>query len=138
MRQGHWKRKRLRQRRAERIARGIPERRRLKAVRVDTGAIPVPQWAIDRRIRDTSWSANHVWLRRGDAEELAKQDRELGGEPQLTETEYRRCKICKRLLLGEDAAALRGLAAASVTGDQLPCGSECLEAAREHRWRRAI
>ena len=36
--------------------------------------------------------------------------------------------------IGEDAAARRQMDESTMTGRQLPCGSECIEASKDKRW----
>lgn len=97
----------------------------------------MPAWAVERCVRGLSRSATRIWLRPRDAAFLARLDREAGGTPDLVEMEVRYCPVCDRPLLGEDAAARRILEESSMTARQRPCGSECLEAAEDRRWRAA-
>ena len=83
----------------------VPVRRR--AYRVEITAIPMPQWAIDKSLKAVSSSDTHVWLRsRSDAKRLAASDKWKGGAGSIDVMEYRRCLVCKRLLLGREAAEM--------------------------------
>lgn len=135
MRAGHYRRRALRARRAERAARGIKERRQRMVWRVEVTAIAVPAWARARALRGLTSGEAYLWLRRGDAKMLERLDREAGGEPMVIEAEFRRCKICWRPLLGDDAAARRAQELGGATADQLPCGPECYDASKDKRWR---
>ena len=122
----------------ERLAsREIAATRRRFVVQVTLDAIHVPLWAVERRVKGLSRSASRIWLRPRDAHFLARLDREAGGEPDLIEMELRYCPVCQRPLLGEDAAARRTLEESSRTARQRPCGTECLEAEQDKRWRAA-
>lgn len=106
---------------------------RIHAVRIT--AIPMPEWARARRIPHLSFSESFVWLRPKDAWLLLRLDRDAGGSPYAMESEYRRCPVCWRPLVGDDARLRRQLDESCQTGRQLPCGSECLDAAKDGRWR---
>lgn len=128
-------RRRLRrERRQELRAKGIKATRvrRIHAVRIT--AIPMPAWAEKRRIQHLSFSDSFVWLRPRDAYLLMRLDRDAGGAPYSAEMELRFCPVCHRPLVGDDARARRDLDESCRTGRQLPCGSECLDAARDGRW----
>lgn len=125
-------------RKAERRAlldRGIrPARvRRIFCVRLEGYAMP--EWAGAERIAGLTWSETTVWLRRRQARYLAREAEEAGGRATLVEAEFRRCEVCHRPLLGEDAKARRRQVETSVTARQLPCGASCYEAQRDRRWR---
>lgn len=115
---------------------GRKEARRRWIARVDLDAIPMPAWAAERRIAGLTFTESAVWLPRRDAQFLARLDRECGGNPGYMETELRRCGVCGRPLLGEDAAYRRRLDESARTGRIKPCGSECPEASKDGRWRR--
>ena len=98
--------------------------------------IDVPEWAVLRRVRGLSESPDAVWLTRRDGFKLAQLDREAGGEPEVTEVEFRRCDQCHRPLLAEDAEDRRNLNESDQEGRRKPCSSECYAAARDGRWRK--
>jgi hypothetical protein len=106
---------------------------RIHAVRIT--AIPMPEWVRERAIPHLSFSESFAWLRRRDAWLLMRADRDAGGQPYSTETEFRLCPVCGRPLIGDDARMRRDLDESCMTGRQIPCGSECLDAARDRRWR---
>ena len=108
------------------------QRRRIWGVRLT--AIAMPGWAADRRIKGLSFSESFVWLKPRDARFLMARDRECGGEPRAAETEYRRCPVCSRPLIEDDARMRRALDESCQTGRQLPCGPECIEASMDKRW----
>lgn len=115
--------------------RGIQPARLERILAVRITEIEMPAWAHERRIRGLSFDDTFVWLRRRDARYLMRLDYEAGGRPRWTETEFRRCPVCGRPLIGDDARMRRDLDESCVTGRQRPCGAECLEAARDKRWR---
>lgn len=129
-----WRRKR-RQRNRELRTLGRNVCRVRRVWKVTPTAITIPDWARQRAVRGLSESDDSVWLQRTDATILASIDRQSGGNPEMTECEFRRCEICWRPLLAEDAEARRGLTESAVTGNQKPCGAECFAAARDKRWR---
>jgi hypothetical protein len=129
-------RRRYRQERLEEMrVRGIRPARKVRILGVRITAIPMPEWVKERAIKGLSLTESFVWLRRRDARFLMRLDREAGGEPYATETEYRRCKICSRPLIGDAARMRRDLDESSFTGRYKACGSDCIEAERDKRWR---
>lgn len=116
-------------------ARNIREARRRRIVAVRLTAIPMPDWARQRRIVGLSFSESFVWLRPSDARFLMRLDREAGGNPYAAETEYRRCGLCHRPLIADDARMRRDLDESSAEGRMKPCGAECVAASRDGRWR---
>lgn len=129
-------RRRYRQERLEDMrVRGIRPARKVRILGVRITAIAMPGWVHGRHIKGLSFTESFVWLRRRDARYLLRLDREAGGEPYVTETEYRRCKICHRPLIGDAARMRRDLDESSFTGRYKPCGSDCIEAELDRRWR---
>jgi hypothetical protein len=126
----------IRRNRADRKMRGIPERRRRVALRVEPEVVEIPEWARKHAIAGLTTGEDFVWLRPGDARLLEQMDRRDGGEPVTIEVEFRYCKVCGRPLLMDDAASRRRLEEAGATSYMLPCGDECYEAQRDGRWRR--
>ena len=114
---------------------GGREARKRWIARVELDAIPMPAWAAEKRIAGLTYTDSVVWLPRRDAKFLCRLDRAAGGAPGYTETELRRCGVCNRPLLGEDAAYRRRLDESAVTGRMKSCGSECAEASKDGRWR---
>lgn len=129
-------RRRYRQERLEEMrVRGIKATRKVRILGVRITAILMPDWVAERRVKGLSFTGSFVWLRRRDARFLMRLDREAGGEPYATETEYRPCSVCNRPLIGDDARMRRDLDESCRTGRAKPCGSECIEAERDRRWR---
>lgn len=102
---------------------------------VGLSELAMPEWAHKKRVRGLSMTVSTVWLERKDALFLAARDREVGGDPILSEAEFRRCSVCDRPLLGQDAMARRRTEESSSTGQQIPCGPTCIEASTDRRWR---
>ena len=123
------------QRKAELTSRGIKAAKVRRVWCVKVTAIVVPQWALDRRIQGLSGDVTRIWIHPRDAAFLMRLDREAGGDPWFAESEYRRCPVCSRPLLGEDAKDRRALDESSFTAKQIPCGDTCLDAAKDGRWR---
>lgn len=106
--------------------RGIPVTKPSYVWRVTPSVIPIPDWARKEAVKGLSYDPYYVWLRKSAAWLLAKFDREDFGRPHVVRFEYRQCQICKSVLLGELAKARRMLDESCVTGNQLPCGPDCL------------
>lgn len=95
---------------------------------VQTTAIKIPFWALARREERLSVSEHHVWFRgrsNGRAKILERQDREAGGNPELTVVEWRTCPVCYRVMLGLEAEVRRKLDESCKDGRLLPCHGEC-------------
>ena len=127
-------RQRRRERRDRLSAFGVTPTRARRAWCVTITAIEMPPWAIKKCIPGLSASLTRIWLKPRDARFLMHMDRAAGGQPWYAESEFRRCGVCHRPLLGEDAAARRQMDESTMTGRQLPCGSECIEASKDKRW----
>jgi hypothetical protein len=98
---------------------------------VELDAIDVPGWARRKAIRGLSVERDKIWLRRIAANLLARLDIEAGGQPKVTPTEFRRCGICDRPLLGEEAQ-IRFDLDRRFEGHRIPCGPDCVELERIH------
>jgi hypothetical protein len=98
----------LRQRReANKIMRrfrSVPCERHVHFVRLTATTIP----ASTKAIRDRTRTDKTCWMlsKRG-ARELVERDRAFGGQGSFDTFEYRRCKVCSRVLVGADAADYR-------------------------------
>lgn len=98
---------------------------------VEVSAVEVPQWAVEASIAELSNSPKHCWFmgrdrgERSAAARLEAFDREAGGKPLVVKVEYRRCEICRRMLLHLDAELRRKLDESCRTGRQIACGSDC-------------
>lgn len=103
---------------------------------VELTAIPMPEWARKKAVKGLTLTDSSVWLRRIAANFLARMDREAGGSPGLTTTEYRRCRLCGQPLLGPEAVA-RWELDRKIEGHRLPCSPACLEMERARKDRRA-
>jgi hypothetical protein len=101
-------------------------------VQVQTDAIAIPGWAREKAITGLASDSTAVWLGRMAAAMLAKLDREAGGTPKLTTTVFRRCRICSRALLGIEAQE-RWEVDRQRAGTDIPCGPDCIEAARARK-----
>lgn len=103
---------------------------RLKQIAlVEPELIPVPDWALRKAIKGLTSDRNKVWLGRIAANLLARLDREVGGNPKLTVTSYRACRLCGRVLLGAEAEA-RFEQDRKFEGHRAPCGPDCVETER--------
>src|ERR1700761_1951289 len=126
---------RQREHRKDLAHRAIPEARKRWIIRVSLTAIPMRDWAAKRRIPGLVFSDCIVWLRPRDAMFLIHRDKEAGGNPLWVESEFRKCRICARPLLNLEAELRRELDESRMTGRQIPCGAECLDAQKDKRWK---
>ena len=110
--------------------RGIQPCRVTRVYCVELDRLPMPGWALRWAVAGFSVQGNRIWVRRAVAKQLRLRDEEMGGRPVVTEVEYRRCDVCGRVLLAEDAARRRKVIEGSVTGRQVPCGPGCLARSR--------
>lgn len=103
---------------------------------VELDAIYVPAWARARAIKGLTITDSTVWLKRIAANRLCREDREAGGTPKLTIESYRRCNICKRVLLGPEAEARFDLDR-RFEGQRITCGPDCAELEKARKKRKA-
>jgi hypothetical protein len=127
-----WQRyERKERRRQKRVLRflGVKPAQRRWVTCVEVTAIEVPQWAKDKAVPNLYSGPEKVWFKGRSsvhARMLAFQDREAGGEPEVTKVECRSCSRCKRLMLGLEANARRGIDEdRKGNGRDMPCGPEC-------------
>lgn len=120
--------------RERRKARGLSTPRVRTILLVELDAIPMPPWAREKAIRGLTITDRSVWLGRIDGRMLERLDRDAGGQPKVTSELCRRCRICRRALLGFDAQHRLELDR-RWCGDGTPCSPECVEiaAARQKR-----
>jgi hypothetical protein len=102
------------------------------AVLVELEKIYVPLWAREKAIPGLASDETKVWLGRINAKVLAGLDREAGGTPKLTTTVYRKCRFCKRVLLGILAEELFEKDR-QPGGEFSPCGPDCVEVEKLRR-----
>lgn len=93
---------------------------------VELDVITVPEWAWAKRIKGLTDTRKNIWLRRILARELMREDEAAGGTPKVTWTSTRRCRICRRVLLGVDAEN-RFLLDLKMCGEWTTCSPECVE-----------
>ena len=60
-----------------------------------------------------------------DAFRLIALDRAVGGRPKVLKTEFKRCTLCARPLLGAEAATCREVLESDPNAKLLPCGLNC-------------
>lgn len=95
---------------------------RLEAWQVTPSSVKTPQWALDRAIKGLMG----FWLKRKDGRRLAKFDQACGGYPIILRVPYRRCDVCNRPLLGEEATERLLMLETTVGGREVPCSERCL------------
>jgi len=93
------------------------------------------QWLEERMIPGLGSLLTRVWLKPRDARHLMK-----GTIKTLTvvRTECRRCELCARPLVADEAAARRRLIESDMNGREKPCGPRCAEEAQSGVWRKLI
>lgn len=96
---------------------------------VELDAIKVPEWAWFKAVPGLTRTDKSIWLRRILARELFREDQEAGGNPKITFTYWRPCKICKRSLVGPEAEH-RWHLDRKWEGFRIPCGPDCIEIER--------
>jgi hypothetical protein len=89
------------------------------------GLKQIPLEFLDAAVKGLPVTSGQIWLRKKAAKRLCALDRAFGGFSLATITEYRRCDICHRPLLGEEATARRELISRDPNGRSTPCGPEC-------------
>ena len=99
---------------------------------VELSALTVPEWARKKAIRGLTITDTKVWLGRIAANFLARLDREAGGVSRITLSEYRRCGICDRPLLGVEAVE-RFEQDRRFAGEFTKCGPDCVQRDRRRR-----
>jgi hypothetical protein len=93
---------------------------------VELDVLKVPEWAYFKRIKGLTCTDKSIWLRRILARRLYSEDVRAGGNPKLTLTFHRMCKLCKRQLIGPEAQQ-RWRLDCLPAGWLIPCGPDCKE-----------
>lgn len=93
---------------------------------VEVTAITIPDWAWAKRIKGLTDTKMSIWLRRILARELMREDEAAGGTPKVTWTSMRKCRICRRVLIGAEAEN-RFFLDLKVTGEWTACGPDCVQ-----------
>jgi hypothetical protein len=111
-------------RRQEMRARGTKPPLRWEVWRIRVSPLlTVPDWARQASIRGLPCAPNEVWLRSWGAELLLRIDRVRGGYSEFAKTEFRRCDVCYRPLIGSEAEKRRLSIEADPAGRTLANGS---------------
>jgi hypothetical protein len=123
-------------RRQEMRERGIKPPLRWEVWRIRVSPLlTVPDWARQASIRGLQCTANEVWLRPRSAKLLLRIDRARGGYSEFTKTEFRRCDVCYRPLIGSEAEKRRLSIEADPAGRRLACGEGCERDRKLGTWR---
>jgi hypothetical protein len=123
-------------RRQEMRARGITPPLRWEVWRIRVSPLlSVPDWARQASICGLPCTANEVWLRPRRAKLLLCMDRARGGYSEFTKTEFRRCDLCDRPLVGSEAEKRRLSIEADSSGRALACGENCERDRKLGTWR---
>jgi hypothetical protein len=99
---------------------------------LETTSLVIPEWAQKLQKPDFERDPMKAWLPRWAAKMVAAMDREDGGSPTLTKSEYRRCPVCGTLYL-QLLAERRRLLDRGYTGRMKTCGPNCQQRARENK-----
>ena len=97
--------------------------------------LTVPDWARQASIRGLQCAPNEVWLVPRRAKLLLCIDRARGGYSEFTKTEFRRCDLCYRPLIGSEAEKRRLSIEANPEGRTLACGENCERDRKLGTWR---
>jgi hypothetical protein len=104
---------------------GAKPTREQHVYRVATDQVFIPEWARQFAIPGMSSGPSLIWVKgRGLANSIAAMD---PGEPLVEKFEARKCKKCKRYLIGLDASTYqKQLEIARLAGQpDPPCGISC-------------
>jgi hypothetical protein len=66
---------------------------------------------------------------------LIALDRAAGGRSQFSKTEFRRCEMCARPLIGLEAETLRRFIESGPLARTLPCGPDCARDRELKTWK---
>jgi len=87
--------------------RAIPRRRRAYHLMLTATAVPETILPVVS-VKCLPHSPNEFWVRkRRLAEQLVKNDRDAGGTGTCVAYEFRRCLVCRRILIGDEAVKYR-------------------------------
>lgn len=115
-------------RRREMKMRGITPANRQEVWCVQPSALlKVPDWVFRRAVKGLGSLPyyHQVWLRPRDAKRLCALDRMAGGRSHVTKTEFKRCHVCARPIIGAQAAERRKVIESGPAGRLTPCGPTC-------------
>lgn len=99
---------------------------------VEPQAIKIPEWARKLQPPEFDFELRSIWLPRWAAKVIKAEDADEGGSCSVIKTEFRRCPVCRRLMI-QLLAAKRRLLDQSYTGRMKTCGPECQQRANEFR-----
>lgn len=85
----------------------------------------IPDYFLERAVKGLGEQSGRVWLWPTDARELVNMDRAAGGLSVVRRVEFRRCEMCARPLLGDEAIRRRQMDESGPAGRALPCGEHC-------------
>jgi hypothetical protein len=124
-------------RRREMKAQGVtpPNRLRVWSVRISE-LLDMPDWVSRFAIQGLGTLPRQVWLRPWKAKLLLTLDRAAGGRSEYSKTEFRRCELCARPLIGTEAEARRRLLESCPKARTTPCGPNCLRDREIGLWKK--
>jgi hypothetical protein len=118
-------------------ARGITPANRQEIWNVRTSALlDLPDWVFRRAVPGLGCLPHQVWLRPRDAKRLCALDRAAGGRSQVTKSEYKRCGLCARPLIGYEAEQRRKVVESGPMGRTTPCGPDCAQDRETRLWKK--
>lgn len=117
-------------------AEGIIPSRRLEVWVVKVARIEIlPAWLKQRVIPGLKPSApNQFWLRHLDAAALASFCETVRVAYSLVKTEFKRCELCERPMVGSEAEAYRAQIDSCAKGREKPCGRNCEKDQKTRLW----
>jgi hypothetical protein len=118
-------------------ARGITPANRQEVWNVKLSALlDLPDWLFRRAVQGLAILPHQLWLRPRDAKRLCGLDRAAGGRSHVTKTEFKRCDMCARPLIGIEAEQRRRLIESGPTARTLPCGPDCERDRKLRIWKK--
>jgi hypothetical protein len=98
--------------------------------------LDLPDSLFRRAVQGLAISAHQIWLRPKDARRLCALDRAARGGSQVPKTEFKRCDMCARPLLGIEAKQRRKLIETGPTARTLSCGPNCERDRKPRGWKK--
>jgi hypothetical protein len=119
-RKPRWRLARIRELRSK----GTPQARRFIVWHVSPSKlIPIPEEFKAQAIPGLTISDAGVWLRTQSMRSLALRDRLAGGAPWIEKSEFKRCELCGRPMIGTESEGYR--VKLEEEGRGIVCGEHC-------------
>jgi len=104
--------------------RGLNDPRAHSIYAVKPSAITeIPKWIKCRAVPGLAELNGYIWLNYGTMKLLVALDESRGGNPEVVQVEFRYCRVCRRPLLADEAAAYRLRITPELSEPE--CGMKC-------------